>query len=94
MMKVTELEWQVFSLIGSDVSTREIAELLRTSRNQVWHIRSRLGKKLGLHGTRLIVCAVKCVWIQQHNEPMRHISEVFKRFNAAGQGRRNPGQPT
>lgn len=80
---VTEMEWRVFSLTGSDVSTKEMAKLLHKRRKDIWYMRSQLHSKLGLAGTLLIVCAVKCVWVQQHAEDTPHIAEIFKRLYCA-----------
>ena len=80
-MQVTELEWTVFSLIGVDIPTRDIAKLLRCKVERVWRIRGWLGKKLGLRGNRLVVTAVKCVWMQEHDQAHPHISIVFTQFS-------------
>lgn len=74
------MDWQVFTLIGSDFSSREIAFQLHCSVGKVWRIRSKLARNLNLRGPKLVTTAVKCLWIQQHEREFRHIALVFHDF--------------
>jgi len=80
-MNLTEQDWNVFELIGLDCPTRDIAKLCNKEVAWVWRVRSKLGRKLNLRGPKLVVTAVKCVWIREHDPKHPHIAEIYKRFN-------------
>lgn len=78
--EVSEQEWNLLEHIGLDLTTREIATLFHCRVEKVWRMRTSLGNKLNLKGARLIVAAVKSVWIQEHSDPRIHIAQAFKQL--------------
>ena len=72
----------MFSLIGCGLRSREIATMLGVTDRWVLRTRGKIGRELGMRGSKLIVTAVKAVWIQEHSKTPLHIAEALERLKS------------